>query len=44
MEIEDIARYGVACGAANCMYEPLGMLLKKDVEALLPKTIITTVS
>lgn len=34
---EDIARYGVACGAANCMYEALGMLQKKDVDEIVPK-------
>ena len=33
--LEDIAAYGVACGAANCITEDLGMLKKKDVERLL---------
>lgn len=34
---EQIASYGVACGAANCLHEELGMLKKKDVNDLLPK-------
>lgn len=33
--IEEIARYGVACGAANCLREELGMMYKSDVERLL---------
>ncbi|MDT0678568.1 1-phosphofructokinase family hexose kinase [Autumnicola musiva] len=32
-----IASYGVACGAANCLNEDLGILQKQDVEKLLPK-------
>lgn len=32
---EDIASYGVACGAANCLNEDLGILKKQDVEKLL---------
>lgn len=34
---EDMAAYGVACGAANCLNEELGMLRKDDVAALFPK-------
>ncbi|UJH90186.1 1-phosphofructokinase family hexose kinase [Antarcticibacterium sp. 1MA-6-2] len=34
---EDMAAYGVACGAANCQNEELGMLRKNDVETLFPK-------
>ena len=32
---KEIAAYGVACGAANCLNEDLGMLKKEDVEKLL---------
>jgi len=35
--LEDIAKYGVACGAANCLNEDLGMLRLQDVNNLLPK-------
>lgn len=35
-ELEDIARYAVACGAANCLYEGIGQLKINDVESLLP--------
>lgn len=31
MSLEDIARWGVACGAANCVREDLGMLYREDV-------------
>ena len=34
MNLEDIAKWGVACGAANCLREDLGMLYKKDVDHL----------
>ncbi len=34
---QEIAAYGVACGAANCLNEDLGILKKKDVENLFPK-------
>lgn len=40
MKPEDIAGYGVACGAANCMIEALGMLEKETVEKLMPKVQI----
>lgn len=39
MSVLDIARHGVAFGAANCLREDLGMLYKTDVEDLLPKVI-----
>jgi len=32
---EETVRLAVACGAANCLREDLGMLFKKDVEALM---------
>lgn len=34
MNLEDIARWGAACGAANCLREDLGMLYRKDVDNL----------
>ena len=37
LSLEEIAAYGVACGAANCLFEDLGQLRKNDVEKLLPK-------
>lgn len=37
MDPKEIASYAVACGAANCLNEELGMIDKKDVERLLPK-------
>lgn len=40
---EQIASYGVACGAANCLNEDLGMLQKKDVEKLLPEVNCKTI-
>jgi len=39
-EIEKIAAYGVACGAANCLSEALGMFKKEDVEKLIPEVQI----
>lgn len=38
---KDIARYGAACGAANCLNENLGMLKASDVRRLLPKVNLT---
>ncbi|MGY5846137.1 1-phosphofructokinase family hexose kinase [Salegentibacter sp. HM20] len=38
----DIARYAVACGAANCLHEDLGLLLQKDVMQLLPQVTLKT--
>lgn len=37
LEIEKIASLGVACGAANCLTEDLGMLKEEDVNVLLPR-------
>lgn len=41
MDLEGTARLAVACGAANCIRQELGMLYRKDVEALLPRVIVT---
>ena len=40
MDLEDTARLGVACGAANCLRKDLGMLHKKDVDRLFSQVII----
>lgn len=37
LPFNQIAAYGVACGAANCMNENLGMLRLEDVNQLLPR-------
>lgn len=37
---EHVAKLGVACGAANCLREDLGMLNKEDVESLESQVII----
>lgn len=37
LSLSEIAAYGVACGAANCLNEDLGMLRKSDVDSLLPR-------
>lgn len=37
---QEIARYGVACGTANCVNQKLGMLERKGVEQLLSKVEI----
>lgn len=42
--VEEIARHGVAFGAANCLREDLGMLYRSDVEELLPKVSIKELS
>lgn len=34
MSIEDMIKFGVACGGANCLREDLGMLFRRDVERL----------
>jgi len=34
--LDQIASYGAACGAANCMNEDLGILRQEDVQQLLP--------
>ncbi|GGZ41144.1 tagatose-6-phosphate kinase [Echinicola pacifica] len=36
LSVAEIARYGVAFGAANCLRPELGMLHKSDVQKLLP--------
>jgi tagatose 6-phosphate kinase len=41
MSIQDSARLAVACGAANCIREDLGMLYRKDVERLLPSVTVS---
>ncbi len=40
---EETARLGVACGAANCLREELGMFYKKDVEDILNKVEINRI-
>lgn len=35
--LNEMAAYGVACGAANCLTEELGMLRREIVEELLPR-------
>ena len=37
---QELARMGVAFGAANCLRKDLGMLYKHDVDSLLPQVII----
>lgn len=37
LPVVEIVKYGVACGAANCLTEDLGMLKCNDVNELLPK-------
>ncbi|GAB3646640.1 1-phosphofructokinase family hexose kinase [Echinicola sediminis] len=44
LSVEEIARHGVAFGAANCLRKDLGMLYRSDVEALLPKVTIKELS
>ncbi|HRE51292.1 MAG TPA: PfkB family carbohydrate kinase [Flavitalea sp.] len=41
--IEEMARLAVACGAANCIYEELGMLRVADVQALNKKAQVKTI-
>ncbi|MEC3966190.1 1-phosphofructokinase family hexose kinase [Flagellimonas halotolerans] len=41
LRLDQIASYGVACGAANCMNEDLGILRRKDVDELLPLVKLT---
>ncbi len=36
LPLNQIAAYGAACGAANCMNEDLGILLLEDIDELLP--------
>ncbi|MCM4157031.1 PfkB family carbohydrate kinase [Gramella sp. AN32] len=44
LSVEEIAAYGVACGAANCLTEDLGMIDKEIVEKLLPQVSIKTLT
>lgn len=44
LSVEDIAAYGVACGAANCLTEALGLLENDVVQHLLPKVNITNLT
>lgn len=37
LNLEETAKLSVACGAANCLREDLGMFYKKDVDTLLVK-------
>jgi len=43
LETEDLVRLGVACGAANCLREDLGMLYRSDVDRLLDEIEIGTI-
>jgi tagatose 6-phosphate kinase len=43
MDLSDSARLGVACGAANCLRQDLGMLHKPDVENLFRKVSIESI-
>lgn len=40
LSLNEIASYGVACGAANCLNEDLGMLKLEDVKNLLTEVIL----
>jgi len=42
--LEEAARLGAACGAANCLRPDLGMLRQADVQELLPRTIVRRTS
>lgn len=41
---EELTKLGVACGAANCLRRELGLFYKKDVEDLLKKVTVNTLS
>ncbi|MAS71531.1 MULTISPECIES: 1-phosphofructokinase family hexose kinase [unclassified Leeuwenhoekiella] len=41
--IQEIAKYGVSCGAANCLNEDLGMLRNQDVAQLVSKVSLKTI-
>lgn len=43
LPLAEIARWGVACGAANCLREDLGMFYKDDVDALLNEVLLNEV-
>ncbi len=42
-DVEETAKLAVACGAANCLREELGMFYKKDVEKLKEKVTIKNI-
>ena len=44
LDLLETARRGVACGAANCQHEELGMLKQKDVAALGQRAQVTTLN
>lgn len=41
---DEIAAWAVACGAANCLREELGMLYKKDVERLKSRSVVKEIN
>lgn len=41
--MDDTARLGVACGAANCVREDLGMLYKSDVEMFMERVALKVI-
>ncbi len=43
LSYSDAAKLAVACGAANCLREELGMFHKKDVALLIEKAIVNSV-
>lgn len=43
MTFDNISKLGAACGAANCLNEDLGMLLKEDVNNLFPKVLCNSI-
>ncbi len=43
LNLSEIAKLAVACGAANCVREELGMFYKRDVEKLIAKTELTII-
>ncbi|MBK9732011.1 MAG: hypothetical protein IPO83_12120 [Chitinophagaceae bacterium] len=40
-DLKSTARFAAACGSANCIREELGLLYRKDVEALLEKVVVS---
>lgn len=42
LTLEETAKYGVACGAANCLNEDLGMLKGSDVQRLVREVEVTS--
>lgn len=43
LNLVDTAKISVACGAANCLREDLGMFYKRDVERLMKESMITDI-